>query len=177
MMKLNFGCGSIQPEGWDNLDDDISFNAQYKNLFELPENSYDMIVAHCSLQMIEYQNMPIFLTRFRSLLKPGGVLRISLPNIEEGFRQLQEGNIAWFPNGEADINERFSAWLTWYSTSKTLLTPRALKAKLLEAGFSQVSDQLDFQKSQFMSIHSMTNESITELDSREGEVYFMEGLK
>lgn len=170
MRKLNFGCGSIQPEGWDNIDME-DFGQSLVGGFELlPDNEYDIIVAHCALQINGYNEYDEMLQGFLRILKPGGVLRISLPDILEGFYQYQEGNMRWFPNKERTIDERFSNWLTWYSTSKSLLTPGALKRKLKENDFKP-SYQLGFKQTE------QENKEIIELDDRENECYFMEATK
>lgn len=167
--KCNFGCGSIRKEGWIGVDkeDFGQFTIGSTELFE--DNYFDMIVAHCSLQMNEYHEIVNVLKELRRVLKPNGVLRISLPDIITGFQMYNKGNIEWFPNGEENIDMRFSSWLTWYSSTRTLLTQAALRLKLLEAGFT-VSDS-EFGKTALSTIE------ICELDSRCGEVYFIEARK
>lgn len=167
MKKLNFGCGSIQPEGWVNFDLDPQFNA---NEVPLRQEEFDIIVAHCSIQMNDFNDIVGLLAFLYRCLKPGGVLRISLPDIEAGFKALSEGRIDWFPNGEDNIDDRFSAWLTWYSTTKTLLTPLALIHKLREVGFSKTT-ATHFKETKF------STEEIFELDTRENECYFVEARK
>lgn len=170
MNKLNFGCGSVQPEGWMNLDFDEEFNAPYKDINEIEDNSLDMIVAHCTLQITPYHEMDNLLATLRRKLKLGCALRISLPDIVRGFEAYQQGDTDWFPNGEPNIDERLSAWLTWYSTTKTLLTSPALMIKLREVGFNS------FARTNFKQTTSGMPE-ITELDTRNNECYFVEGIK
>lgn len=123
LRKLNFGCGSI-PLDWSNLDVE-DFGQEYVGSTELfADNTFDIIACHCALQITEFHNIEKILAELHRILKPGGVLRISLPDIVRGFQAYQVGNIDWLPNGEDNIDERFSAWLTWYSTTRTLLTRR-----------------------------------------------------
>lgn len=170
MNRLNFGCGSIQPAGWVNLDrDDHGQGAQeYGDISGLLVDTFDIIVAHCSLQMTEYNDVPATLCALHKVLKPGGVLRISLPDIYRGFRAYATGEIDWFPNGEDSIDDRFSNWLTWYSTTRSLWTPQAIKDRLLEAGFVKVYA---------CSFGESTFEGAAELDSRRGECFFVEAVK
>lgn len=170
LKKLNFGCGSIQPEGWINIDFDQSFNAPVKHLGEIEDNFADLIVAHCTLQITDWRDLNFLLKDLLRVLKPSGIIRISLPDIETGFWAYFDGHKEWFPNGEGNLDDRFCAWLTWYSTSKTLLTPKALGNKLKEAGFST------YRRSGFKTTELSTKE-IIELDTREGECYFMEAQK
>lgn len=172
MEKLNFGCGSIQPDGWINIDHDPEFNAT-ADLESVEDDSVDIIVVHAALQQVPWHSLVDTLGILRNKLKPNGLLRISLPDIESGFVALQQGNIDWFPNGEENIDDRFSAWLTWYSTSYTLLTPNALQAKLIEAGFeSYLIHETSFKETFFKDMQEST-----ELDTREHEFYFMEARK
>lgn len=182
MKKLNFGCGSIQPQGWDNVDSDISFapavnpGNYFSSTQDLPDNTYDIIVAHCSLQMVEWHDLVSVLKDLHRLLAAGGVLRISLPDIVAGFESYQNGEIYSFPNSEENIDDRFSAWLTWYSTSKTLLTEGALINKLHEAGFNHVAPT-SYNLSILHDKPDVSGRTIVELDTRQFEVYFVEAVK
>lgn len=175
MKKLNWGCGSIQPKDWDNIDKDYNFyNGTDQNFYsgtqDMADNTYDIIVAHASIQQIEWHDLVKELKELHRILKPKGVIRISLPDIEAAFANFQMGNKEWFPNGENSIEDRFSAWLTWYSTSKILLTPYALDNKLREAGFHS-SYKAEFKVTRIADIE------ITKLDTRENEFYFVEATK
>jgi ubiquinone/menaquinone biosynthesis C-methylase UbiE len=169
-MKINFGCGSIQPTDWINIDINPEFETKYKNLHKIQDNSCDILVCHATICGISYHEIKPTLLEFKRVLKNDGVLRISLPDIISGFNAYQNNNINFFPNSEQDLDRRFSAWLTWYSTSKTLLTSKALEYKLKDAGFNNVSQTMFKQ-----TIYS--NEMIYELDTRENEFYFMEAMK
>lgn len=167
MNRLNFGCGSIQPAYWLNIDSDPQYNTALDTKW-VEEPYFDLIVAHCVLQTIDYNELVNVLKELYRILKPGGVLRISLPDILAGFEAYKAEDITWFPNGEEKIDDRFSAWLTWYSTTKTLLTEHALINKLSEAGF------LHFVPSNYgESLHP----NGAELDTRQDECYFMEVTK
>lgn len=169
MVKLNFGCGSIQPDGWINIDHDTQFNAT-PHLNNVEPGSVDIIVAHAVVQQIPWHMLCKKLIELRTKLKVGGILRISLPDIVSGFEAYKDNDISWFPNGEGNLDDRFSAWLTWYSTSCTLLTVDALIHKLEEAGFYQILPT-SYKQTKFDIIESI------ELDTRESEFYFVEAKK
>lgn len=168
--KLNFGCGSIQPEGWDNVDIEDHGQPFVGSTGIFDDNTYDIIVAHASIQCTEWHNLSDLFIELQRILKPGGVIRIGLPDIEEGFRQLESKNKSWFPNGENELHQRFCAWLTWYSTSRSLLTIRALMMKLEASGFSHI------RPVSFMQTSSAYPESV-DLDTRKDEFYFVEAVK
>lgn len=171
-MKLNFGCGSIQPDGWVNLDTSPEFGMDVLPPMALEytystahfdDDHFDLIVAHCALQQVCYNEVPGQLQELCRILKPEGVLRISLPDIVRGFIAYSNDDIDWFPNGEDSTDARFSNWLTWYSTTRSLWTQPEIMALLSEAGFSTVCGA-EFEGEEF-------------LDTRQGECYFVEAVK
>lgn len=169
MKKVNFGAGSIQPSGWINIDNDPTFGVD-RTMNSIKDNSADMAVAHCALQINDYFEIPKILKELYRVLKDDGVLRISLPDIVEAFRNYESRNIYWFPNGEDNIEDRFCGWLTWYSTTKTLLTVPALGRRLYETGFKQVGET-EYKQTGFQY------PEIVELDTRPHECYYMEARK
>jgi len=169
-VNINFGCGSIQPVDWINIDFDPEFNTEHKDLGLISDNSCDIVVCHATICCVKYHDIEQVLSEFYRVLKPNGVLRISLPDIVSGFDAYKNNNISFFPNSEDDLDNRFSAWLTWYSQSKSLLTSKALQYKLKSVGFDNVSE------TKFKQTVS-SNEKIYELDTREHEFYFVEASK
>lgn len=170
--RLNFGCGSIQPEGWVNVDVE-DFGQEHVGSTELfADHEFDIVVAHCVLQTFLHEQWPKVLEELRRITRqtgPGdtGLLRISLPDIERGFQAHRDDDIDWFPNNESNIDDRFSNWLTWYSTTRTLLTPIAALHQVKRAGWRRVA-QHRFRQ-------SLRHEA-AELDTRKGECFFIEGL-
>jgi predicted SAM-dependent methyltransferase len=169
-MNINFGCGSIQPSDWINIDIDPEFKTEYRDLSLIDDNSCNIIVCHAIICCVKYHDIEKVLLEFYRVLKPGGVVRISLPDIVSGFDAYKNNNINFFPNFEDDLDKRFSAWLTWYSQSASLLTDKALQYKLQDSGFSSVS-KTEFKQTAY------SNEKIYELDTREYEFYFVEAVK
>jgi ubiquinone/menaquinone biosynthesis C-methylase UbiE len=169
-MNINFGCGSVQPSDWINIDLDPEFRTEYKDLSLIPDNSCDTLVCHAIICCVKYHDIEKMLSEFYRVLRPTGVVRISLPDIVSGFDAYKNNNINFFPNSEDDLDKRFSAWLTWYSQSVSLLTNKALQYKLQAVKFSNVSET-KFKQTVY------SNEKIYELDTRENEFYFMEAIK
>jgi SAM-dependent methyltransferase len=170
IVNINFGCGSIQPTDWINIDIDPEYNTTHKNLHQIQDSSCDLIVSHATICAIPYHEIKPVLLEFNRVLKDNGVLRISLPDIVSGFDAYKNNNIDFFPNSEDNLDRRFSSWLTWYSTSVSLLTDKALEYKLKDAGFKNVS-KINYKETKY------SNQKIYELDTREHEFYFMEATK
>lgn len=98
MIKLHLGCGTKHIEGFTNIDirylpgvdevNNIRFLRNYKS------ESADLIYACHVLEHFsrwEYKNA---LTRWYQILKPGGVLRLAVPNFSAiASRYIQTGNL------------------------------------------------------------------------------------
>ena len=170
MKKLNFGCGSIQPDDWINVDK-TPFGQKHIGSTELFENDqFDIIVAHCVLTCVQQPELDNLLKGLYRILKPAGVLRISITDIISAFEAYQNNNIDWFVNGEDSIDDRFSNWLTWYSSCPSPMTIPVLISRLTRARFNRV-EVTNYKKSVF------SNSAICELDTREGECIFVEAKK
>jgi trans-aconitate methyltransferase len=84
MIKLHLGCGTKHIDGYVNIDvrylpgvdevNNIKFLRNYK------PNSVDVIYACHVLEHFSRWEYKIVLTRWFELLKPGGVLRLAVPN-------------------------------------------------------------------------------------------------
>lgn len=88
MKRLNIGCGKcyLPPsEGWTNLDIFESVRADvYGDMTALPfeKNTFDLIY---SAHVLEHQSRLLILStlaHWRDILKPGGTLRLAVPNFE-----------------------------------------------------------------------------------------------
>ena len=163
-MNINFGCGSIQPSDWINIDIDPEFKTEHNDLSLITDNSCDVLVCHAIICCVKYHDIEKVLSELN------GVVRISLPDIISGFDAYKNNNINFFPNSEDDLDKRFSAWLTWYSQSASLLTSKALEYKLQAVGFNNVAET-NFKQTVY------SNEKIYQLDKREHEFYFVEAMK
>ena len=98
MIKLHLGCGTKHIKGFTNIDirylpgvdevNNIRFLRNYKN------DSVDLIYACHVLEHFsrwEYKNA---LTRWYEILKPGGILRLAVPNFSAiASRYIQTGNL------------------------------------------------------------------------------------
>lgn len=88
MKKLHIGCGKcyLPPaEGWINHDVFDSVKADvYADMASLPfENStFDLIYASHVLEHAHRRMILSTLSHWRALLKPGGTLRVAVPNFE-----------------------------------------------------------------------------------------------
>lgn len=192
MKRMNLGCGSIQPEGWINVDRDTDhFNGEWgtdqyldvtnTELAEAITKRYgwtdlDYIVCNHMLSDIGHHDLVPALKNIRSMLREGGVLRILVPDIEKAYEAHQRRDEAWFPQDEQTpgVDAKFCTFWTWYGDSKSVFTSEYLRFLLHRAGFSAVASGLhcgytSYQFPQF--------EGITDLDDRCTQALIMEAQR
>jgi predicted SAM-dependent methyltransferase len=86
--KLNIGAGKCylpREQGWTNVDIFSSVNADvYADMAALPfdRESFDLLLASHVLEHSHRATVYAVLSHWRSLLVPGGILRIAVPNFQ-----------------------------------------------------------------------------------------------
>lgn len=108
MKKLNLGCGGIRPEGWINTDSSLNAhlqrlpvigkplakmlhkvsydtnNLRYMNLnkrWKFADNSVDIVYSSHTFEHLSLTTTELFLKESFRVLKPGGVLRLVVPDL------------------------------------------------------------------------------------------------
>lgn len=98
-MKLNIGCGDRLIDGWVNVDQQTIDDVEPCNVRFL-SNKYgketaEIIYASHVLEYFDEREVIDILKEWRKVLIPGGILRLSVPNIESLIQVYQEtGSIA-----------------------------------------------------------------------------------
>jgi len=85
MKKLHIGPGGTYLPGWTNVDVFSNIKADlYSSALALPcdRESFDLIYASHVLEHFTRHFVMAALTHWRDLLKPGGILRLAVPNFE-----------------------------------------------------------------------------------------------
>jgi predicted SAM-dependent methyltransferase len=175
--RLNWGCGSHIAPGWINSDikDDPGVDVVCDILGRLPldDESIDYAVSIHALPELPYPQLVPVLEELRRVLKPGGTLRLCLPDLERGIRAYQAGDADYFKVGEDEVESlggRFIVQMLWYGYSRTLFTTDFVIELLRKAGFEDVvACSYESTASRFADI--------VELDNREDESLFVEGTK
>lgn len=108
MLMLNLGCGAIRPEGWQNIDSSLNAHLQkipvigklvpkffksvsydsknliYMNLnkrWKYDDNSVDIAYSSHTMEHLTLRSADLFLKEAFRCLKPGGVIRIVVPDL------------------------------------------------------------------------------------------------
>ncbi len=82
-MKLHIGCGSNYFPDWVNLDISSCNEVDvYSSVLSIPypQETFSVIYSSHVLEHLNRRTIHTALSHWRSLLKPGGVLRLAIPN-------------------------------------------------------------------------------------------------
>jgi predicted O-linked N-acetylglucosamine transferase (SPINDLY family) len=165
---LHVGCGPYHPEAlpemlrtpeWREVRLDINpavnpdILGSITNLSAVPDQSVDAVYSSHNLEHIYAHEVPIALSEFYRVVKPGGFALITLPDIQEVAQAVAQGNLEETlyvsPAGPisaidilyglrtaiADGNE--------FMAHRTAFTSETLSQKLQQAGFTKVEIQKD----------------------------------
>jgi len=110
MKLLNLGCGKRYHRSWINVD----FNGDGKNVIShnllsgipFKENEIDVIYHSHVLEHFSQHDAFIFLTECFRVLKPGGIIRIAVPDLEQIVNEYktQLDNVLQKKGTDADYN-------------------------------------------------------------------------
>tara|TARA_R110002012_G_scaffold282422_1_gene472136 strand:+ start:4106 stop:4648 length:543 start_codon:yes stop_codon:yes gene_type:complete len=94
MIKINMGCGWRDfGKDWVHIDSGEYDHLDYVSIIDLQQfdnNSVDLIYASHVIEYFDRQEIPSLLKEWRRVLKPGGILRIAVPNFLEISRLYTE---------------------------------------------------------------------------------------
>lgn len=176
VMRLNWGCGDWREPGWINSDikeGDGILTCDIREGLPFDDDSLDYAVSIHSLPEIPYPELVPALRELRRVIKPGGVLRVGLPDLEKGIDAYRRGDRGYFkiPDDEvSSVGGKLIVQLLWYGYSRTLFTSDFICEMLLKAGFREA----------YPCAYKQTrcaDPRIVELDNREDESLFAEGVK
>lgn len=183
---LNIGCGSITPDGWVNADLYPGQNA-YKCDVASPNDpfvlesagEFDLIVANHMLSCFSHWQLadPV-LPNLLSMLRPGGLLRVLVPDARKAIEAYLAEDKAFFPLGEdlPSADERFCTFLPWFGESKSIFTYPYLSTMLRQAGFVNTA-QVECGLSVLGGRDLLSRETIASLDDRARQALVVEAIR
>jgi predicted SAM-dependent methyltransferase len=175
--RLNWGCGTDPPEGWINCDikegPRIGISCDIRDGLPMEDSNLDYIVSIHALPELPYLDIEPALTELQRVLKPGGVLRLSLPDLDKALRAYLNGDAGYFLIPDDDIRSlggKMIVQMTWYGYSRSMYTFDFIEELLYRAGFRQIV-RCEYEQT------SSRYTEITTLDNRERESLFVEAFK
>lgn len=163
MTRMNLGCGPELAPGWVNVDVDerpgfdVSGTAapvylchDMRRPFPVARESFDGVLMNHSLQQVRETEVHDVLVNVLRILRPGGCLRIIVPDVvaaftawscSDGFETPDEmfaGFVAIEDIDPRDIDRKLTRYLTWNGTNLTCFTQRSLVHELAIAGYASV---------------------------------------
>jgi predicted SAM-dependent methyltransferase len=126
MQCLNLGCGQRFNSTWVNIDYNatgegvLSFNLNQRIPFG--DNQFDIVYHSHLLEHFSKKNAPFFLKECIRVLKPKGVLRVVVPDLEQIVRtyllaleKANQGSLEWASNYEWILLEMYDQVVREYS--------------------------------------------------------------
>lgn len=180
-IKLNIGCGTDYKKGWINIDNNtdnnikkLDLNFDLRNSLPYDDNSIDYIFNEHFIEHLTVEESRKSLSDFMRILKPGGVMRIAMPDLEDVFELYNDPNWKKRPvikNHKMDfvrtraeiVNMSFSWW-----GHKWLYDWEELVRRLEEVGAVNVKR---------CKLQQSTHEALRNLETREGSVLIAEVTK
>lgn len=148
-MKLHLGCGDrvIHLPGWFNVDlrppakPGAAFALCVVGSLPVADGAIDLVYASHVLEHIRRPDTAAVLAEWRRVLRPGGTLRIAVPDLEVAFRTYLEGQPdAGIAQGDLDhqLGQLYGRQDFFWNTHFQGFDFRRLSRVLTEAGFVDV---------------------------------------
>jgi SAM-dependent methyltransferase len=178
--RLHWGCGDVTPSGWINADiqegPGIDICCDILDGLPLASDSIDYIYSEHALQQLKILDVVDALRELRRVLKPDGVLRMSLPDLDKAIVAYQNGQRDYFWCWDWDtISGNFITQILDYNYTRTPLTYEFAEELLRKAGFS------DVRRAAYRRTASSCPEIVEldswEEDSREWESFYIEAFE
>lgn len=181
--RLNFGCGHVILNDWVNFDTNrelgagvITPDATARPLgMPFDDNRFEIAVANHVLCAIPHRQVHHWLVELHRVMRPGGVVRILVPDVVAAFEAYKRYDLEWFPIPEAagieDVDNALPTYLTWFSENRSVFTRRSLLDRIHDAGF------YSYFLPRPEGATQATDKRILELDNRLGESIVCEAVK
>ncbi len=136
-LKLHLGAGSVRITNFVNVDmfpsPAVDVVADIRLLIGISENTIDTIYTSNVLEHFQRFEYPLVLQRWHQVLKPGGILRLSVPDLEAVCKYYVEtGNLddimmALYSGQQKPLSFHYWGW-----------DYKTLERDLKQAGFKEV---------------------------------------
>lgn len=149
-IKLNIGCGTDYKESWVNIDNNsdnniekLDLNWDLRNPLPFSDNSVDFIFNEHFFEHLDVEEGQRAMKDLMRVLRPGGVMRIAMPDLEwvvQNYISLPIDKDPTLKKFGLDIKtkaERLNASFRWWG-HKWLYDWEELERRLGEAGCTKI---------------------------------------
>jgi predicted SAM-dependent methyltransferase len=177
LQRLNWGCGAHVATGWINSDvkqePGVDLVADIRRGLPLADGSVHYAVSVHALPELPYPELVPTLQELRRVLKPGGALRLVLPDLDRAIEAYQRGEEEYFKVPAEEVSSaggRMIVHTLWFGFSRSLFTLDFAEELLARAGFEDV-------RACACGRTTSPFGRIVELDNRAHESIFVEARK
>jgi SAM-dependent methyltransferase len=175
VVRLNLGCGPACAPGWLNCDlraaPGVDLRADLRRGLPFAAASVDAIAGIHLLQDLPWAGIAPALRELRRILRPGGVLRLAVPDLDQAIRAYLARDAGYFYVPDRDARSpgaKLVTQLTWYGSVRTPFTYEFLEEWMQAAGFEHVRRR---------AFRESGTDGLAALDNRPRESLFLEGVK
>lgn len=165
-MKLHLGCGKRYIPGFVHIDaieyPHIDHVSTIDNLSFIEDNSVDLIYSCHVLEHFKRKNLASVLSEWRRVLKPGGILRSSVPDFEklcEVYQKTKNINLV--------IGAIFGRQDYLYNIHYNVFDYESFKTVLTSVGFANVN-KYDWKNTEHATIDDYSQAYIPHMDKESG---------
>ncbi len=169
-MKLHLGCFNKKIHGYINVDirEDVQPDV-VDNIFTLKtfkKNSADVIYASHVLEHLDHRESKLALARWCEVLKPGGTVRIAVPNMEKVF-----AHYFYYKDLPALYSALWGSQRHPYDYHKHGWTFETLSDDLIEAGFGDDTIRIyDWRKTDHFYVDDYSQAYVPHMDKEHGQL-------
>lgn len=144
LVRVQLGSGRKRYlEGWINVDANVltarvDVWADLRNRLPFRDNSVDVFYSHHVIEHLPERLLPFHFREMFRCLKPGGLVRIGVPNGDSAIRKFIEGDKSWFgdwPESRKSVGGRLANFIMCAGEHKTIMTGSYLHEIVSDAGF------------------------------------------
>lgn len=165
-MKLHLGCGKRYIPGYIHIDaldfDHVDHVASIDNLSFIPDESIEVIYNCHVLEHFKRRDTTKVLSEWHRVLKPEGVLRVSVPDFESLSSVYQS-----YKNIDLVVGALFGRQDYLYNMHYNVFDFSSLKRNLIDAGFKDVK-RYDWRQTDHSDIDDYSQAYIPHMDKENG---------
>jgi SAM-dependent methyltransferase len=174
--RLHWGCGRSVALGWINADrvdhGGVDVVGDIRDGLPIETATIDYAFSMHALQEVELPAVVSVLEELRRILRPGGVLRLCLPDLDKAIAAYRRGDASHFLISDEEartLGGKLITHVLWYGHSRTLFTADFAEELLRKAGFARIEHVAH-------GVTSSTFPEIVALDDRANESVFVEAF-